>query len=96
MLDRLLDREGQADAALGISGQFLELALAAAAGVDLGFNDIQGAGQLPRSRLGLVGRGDGDAFGDRCAKALQDLFGLIFVDVHGEAPPDCWEELRRL
>jgi hypothetical protein len=31
----LVDRAGEADAALGVGAQFLELALAAAAGVDL-------------------------------------------------------------
>jgi hypothetical protein len=92
----LFDRAGQADAALGVSGQFLEPALAAPAGVDLGLHDIQGPGQLPRRGLGLIGAGDGDPFGHRCAKALQDLFGLVFVDVHGKAPPDCWGGVRRL
>ncbi|MNY11144.1 hypothetical protein D3C86_1441570 [compost metagenome] len=82
VLDHVLDREGQAHAALGVSRQFLELALAAAAGVDLRLHHIERARQLLGGGFGLVGRGDGDAFGDRSAKGLENLLGLILVNVH--------------
>jgi len=64
--------------------------------MDLRLDHIQRAGQRPRGGLGLIGRSDRDAVGDRRAKALQDLFGLIFMDVYGEELPDYWGELRRL
>jgi len=92
----LFDREGQAHAALGVGAQFLELALATPAGVNLRFHNIQRAGQRPRGWLDLIDRGDGDALCDRCAKALQDLFALIFVDVHGETAAIAGKDWPRL
>jgi len=80
--DGFLDREGQTHAALGVGGQLLELALAAAAGVDLRLHDIERARQLLGGGFGLVGRGDGHAGRDRGAVALEDLLGLILVNVH--------------
>ena len=78
-----LDRFGQTDAALGVSAQFLELALAPATGVDLGLHDIERTGQRPGGSLGLVRRSDGHARRNRRAKALQNLLGLILVNIHG-------------
>ncbi len=46
MRAHFVDRMGEADAALGVGAEFLELALAAAAGVDLRLDDPQGPGQL--------------------------------------------------
>ncbi len=80
--DGFLDREGQTHAALGVGAQFLELALAAAAGVDLRLHDVERARQLLGGGFGLVGRGDGDAVRNRGAVALEDLLGLILVNVH--------------
>jgi hypothetical protein len=54
----------QADAALGVLAQFLELALAAAAGMDLAFDHVKRSGHLFRPFFGLLGRVDGDAAGD--------------------------------
>ncbi len=83
---RILGREGDPHAALGIGGQFLELALAASAGVDLAFHHPDRTGQRADSGLCLIEAGDRDALRNRCAKALQDLFGLMFVDVHHTLP----------
>jgi hypothetical protein len=41
-----IDREGQPHAALGVGAQFLELALAASAGMDLALDHIERARQL--------------------------------------------------
>src|SRR5690606_873894 len=80
-------------AALGFGTQFLELALATATGVDLRLHDIERARQLLGSSFGLICRGDSDAFSDRCAVGLEDLFGLIFVNVHiGSAPVERFGE----
>ena len=46
MLAHFVDRVGEADAALGVVAEFLELALAAAAGVDLRLDDPQRSGKL--------------------------------------------------
>src|SRR5690606_13602418 len=75
--DGFLGREGQTHATLGVGAQFLELARAAAAGVDLRLHDIERARQLLGGGFGLVGRGDGDAVRNRGAVALEDLLGLI-------------------
>ena len=80
--DDFVDREGQTHAALGVSAQFLELALTTATGVDLRLHDIEGARQLLGSVSGFFNRGDRHASSDRGAITLEDLFGLIFVDVH--------------
>ncbi len=78
----LVERAGEAHAALVAGGGLLELALAAAAGVDLRLHHIDGAGQAAR-RLARFGRRQRrGAFGDRSAELAQNGFGLIFVDVH--------------
>ena len=77
-----LDREGQANATLGIRGQFLELALAAATSMDLALDHIKRAGQLLGRRFRFIRREDRNAFGDGSAEALQQSFALIFMNVH--------------
>ncbi|MEY9168156.1 hypothetical protein ABIE78_006275 [Sinorhizobium fredii] len=78
----LVDRFRQPHAALGIGPEFLELALAAAAGMDLALHDVKRSRQLFRGRFGFVGGEDRDTFRDRRAVALQQSLGLIFMDVH--------------
>src|SRR5690606_31518231 len=80
--DDLLDGLGQPDAALGVGGKLLELALAAAAGMDLALHYIERAGQLLRRRFRLAGVKQRHAVGDRRAIGLQELLALIFMDVH--------------
>ena len=81
----LVDRSGQPNAALGIGAEFLELALAAAAGVDLRLDDPERSGELPgRGHRFLDGKG-GVAGGDRDALLGEQFLGLIFMDVHGRA-----------
>ena len=84
----IVDRLGQPHAALGAFFQLLERALAAAAGVDLRLHDIERSGQLFGAFYrfldghGRIAGGDADAvFGEK-------LFGLIFVNVHGEMSLD--------
>jgi len=79
----LIGAAGKADAALGVGAQLLELALAAAAGMDLRFHDVERAGQLSRGGDSLVDAHRGIAGGDGHAELRQQLLGLIFVDVHG-------------
>jgi len=82
-----VERKGEADAALGIRAQFLELALAAAAGMDLRLHDIERPGKLLRRFDGFV---DGEgcmAGGDRRTELRQQFLGLVFVDVHGMGSP---------
>ncbi len=64
----LIQIEGEANAALGFGGQFLELALAAATGMDLRLYDIKRSGQL----LGGL-----DRFLDQGLTALGDKLGPI-------------------
>ncbi len=86
----LVDRFGEADAALLAGLGLLEPALAAAAGMDLGLHHPD----RPAERLGrflrLADREDGDAFRHRRAEAAEQLLGLVFVDVHGP-----WSPVRR-
>ena len=85
MLAHLVDRMGEADAALGDRAKLLELALAAAAGVDLRLDDPQRSGKLARGLDRFVDAHRGIARGNRHAVFREQLFGLIFVDVHGRA-----------
>ncbi len=78
-----VERLGEADAALGVGAEFLELALAAAAGVDLRLHDIERPGQLLGGLDGFLDRERGEAGGDGGAELREQFLGLIFVDVHG-------------
>ena len=60
----------------------LELALAAAAGVDLRLHHPDRAGQRLRGRHRLVGREGRRALRHRHAVLTQQLLGLVLVDVH--------------
>ena len=78
----IVDALGQANAALGIGAQFLELALAASASVDLRLHDIQRPGQFLgacnrffNGQRGMTGRNADAVF-------REQFLGLIFVDVH--------------
>ena len=72
----------QAHAAFGALAQFLELALAAAAGVDLRFHDIERSGELAGGRHRLVDGQRGMAGGNGDAEFRKQFLGLIFVNVH--------------
>ena len=78
----LVDGLGEAHAALLAGRRFLELALAAPARMDLGFDDPERAAELLGRGLGLVGGEDRDALGDGKAELFQDGFALVFMDVH--------------
>ena len=82
----LVDGLGQAHAALGIWTQFLELALATATGVDLALDHIERAWQRLRCGRSIVRRKDRHARRNRRAIRLQQLFGLMFMDVHSKSP----------
>ena len=79
----LFDRLGQPHAALGIGAKFLELALAAPAGVDLRLDHIERAGELPGTFDRFVDRQRGMTGRDADAIFREELLGLVFVDVHG-------------
>src|SRR3546814_20036729 len=73
---------GEADAALRVGTEFLELALAAAAGMDLRLHDIERPGKLLCGCNSLFDAHRGNAPGDGNAKFREQFFRLIFVDVH--------------
>ncbi len=85
MLADFVDRPGEADAALGVGAQFLELALAAAAGMDLRLDHPQRPGKLLRGLDRFFDGHRGIAGGHRHAELGEQFLGLIFVDVHGRA-----------
>jgi hypothetical protein len=58
-------RAGEADAALGVGAKFLELALAAAAGVDLRLDDVERPGELVDGGDRFLDAHRGDAGGHR-------------------------------
>ena len=78
----LVDRAGEAHAALVAGVLLLELALAAAAGVDLRFHHPQRSAEFLGGVLGLVGGEHRLAAGHRHPEFLQDRLTLVFVDVH--------------
>jgi hypothetical protein len=82
----LSDRAGEADAALLAGFGLLEVALAAATGVDLRLHHPERPVEFAGSGLGVFGLQDDAAVRDRDAVAAQQCFRLVFVDVHG-APP---------
>ena len=81
------DRLGDAHAALVAGGGLLELALAAAAGVDLRLDHPDRPVELAGGGLGLVGLQHHAAVGHRHAVLLQELLGLVFVNVHRRPSP---------
>jgi hypothetical protein len=85
MLADFVDRMGEADAALGVGTELLELALAASAGVDLRLDHPQRPGELLRGRHGLFDAHRRIAGRHGHAELREQLFGLIFVDVHRAA-----------
>jgi hypothetical protein len=76
------DRLDDADAALGVGAQALELALATATGVDLGLHDEHRSAQLFSGGDGLLDGKGGIAARNGGAELCEDGFGLVFVDVH--------------
>jgi hypothetical protein len=67
---------------LASAAEFLELALAAAARMNLRLHDIERPGELLRRRDGFLDAHRGNALGDSDAKFCEQFFRLIFVDVH--------------
>ena len=78
----LVDRLGEPHAALVAGVGLLELALAAAAGVDLRLHHPHRARQRLRGLDRLIHRDGGSALRQRHAELTQQLLGLVFVDVH--------------
>ena len=78
----LLHGLGEAHAALFASGGFLELALAAATRVNLGFDDPQRAAKLVGGGFRLGHVENRHALGDGHAELLQDRLCLILMNVH--------------
>ena len=74
--------EGNAHATLLAGRRFLELALAAPAGMDLTLHRPDRAAELGGGVDGLFGSEGRKAPRDRRAEALEDSFALVFVDVH--------------
>ncbi|MGY2931097.1 hypothetical protein ACVWZ6_000699 [Bradyrhizobium sp. GM6.1] len=79
-------RLGDADAALVAGRRFLELALAAAAGVDLALHDPDRARECLCRRVRIGCLQDRNALRDRDTELVQQRFGLIFMDIHLVAP----------
>ena len=79
----LVNVESETHAALGLGGEFLELALAAPASMDLALHHIERTWKLFCRLDGLFRRQGRKSGGHRRAEGLQDGFGLVFMDVHG-------------
>ena len=90
----LVDRLGEAHAALFTGGSFLELALAAAAGMDLGLHDPERAAQFLRRRVRVFRLHHGDAARNGNAIFAQDGLGLILMDVHRDTLGNALETVR--
>ncbi len=80
------DRFGDADAALVAGRGFLELALAAAAGMDLALHHPDRAAQRFRGHVGIGGPQHRHALRDRHAEFVQQRLGLVFMNIHLTAP----------
>ena len=80
------DRFGDADAALVAGRGLLELALAAAAGMDLALHHPDRAGKRLRGRVGIGSPQHRHALRDRHPEFVQQRLGLVFMDVHLDAP----------
>ena len=79
----LVDRLGEADAALVAGLGFLEAALAAAAGMDLRLHDPHRAWQFLRRINGFRRREGRKTLAGRHAVLAVEFFRLVLVDVHG-------------
>ena len=79
----LVQRLRQPHAAFRVGAEFLELALAAPAGMDLRLHDVKRSGQLLRRFDRLVDRQSGKTGRDGDAELGEQFLGLVFVDVHG-------------
>src|SRR5690606_34586493 len=84
--ERLLLREAEAHAAFFAGFLLDELALAAAAGVDLRFHHPERTRQRVDRSFSLVQRSDRHAPGDRSAEGLQDFLRLMLMNVHEKSP----------
>ena len=87
MAFHFLDALGQPHAALGIGAELLELALAAAAGVDLRLDHIERSGQRLGGGHRFLDSQGGDALGNGDAELGEEFLGLVFMDVHGSGSP---------
>src|SRR5262249_36922851 len=83
-LGALVARPDELDAA-PLLAAVLEVALAAAAGVDLGLEDHRPA-DVVEGPLRLGGRGGHDAARDGRPSGREQLFRLVFVDLHRRPP----------
>ena len=83
----ILDAGRQADTALGIGAEFLELALAATTGMDLRLHDIKRSGQLLGTGDRFLDGQRGMAGGDADPVFSEQFLGLVFVNVHGVRRP---------
>src|SRR5688572_11381637 len=75
-----------ADTALVAGGSFLELALAAAAGMDLALHHPDRAGKRPGGGIRIRGLQNRHAARNRHAEFMQQSLGLVFMDIHLDAP----------
>ncbi|CAH1659504.1 hypothetical protein CHELA40_11740 [Chelatococcus asaccharovorans] len=78
----LIDGLGEAHAALLAGLGLLELALAAAAGVDLALHHPQRAAKLLGGGFGLIDRKNGPTSGNGGAEFLEDGLALVLVNIH--------------
>src|SRR5439155_15452871 len=75
-----------ADAALVAGGSFLELALAAAAGMDLALHHPDRAGKRLGGGIRIRGLENRHTARNRHAEFMQQSLGLVFMDIHLDAP----------
>ena len=91
LLDVVIDlgnRLGDAHAALVAGGGLLELALAAAAGVDLALHHPDRAGKGFRGGVRIGRPQHRHALRDRHAEFVQQRLGLVFMDIHLRRSPN--------
>ena len=81
-LDRFGWRACETYAALLTRFRFLELALAAPACMDLGLHHIKRPRERFRRRFRLIGAQNRNPVRHRRAERFQQLFGLVFVNIH--------------
>jgi hypothetical protein len=80
------NRFGDAHAALVAGGRLLELALAAAAGVDLALHHPDRTAKRFRGGIRIGGAQHRRAARDRHPEFMQQRLGLVFMNVHFDAP----------